>query len=42
MIARRLGVDDDIADLALYRLEDSGEALATRFIHRACRFSGKC
>jgi toxin ParE1/3/4 len=32
MIARRLGVDDDIAELALYLLEDSGEALATRFI----------
>ncbi len=32
MISRRAGVDDDIAELALYLLEQSGEPLATRFI----------
>ena len=32
MIRRRIGVDDDIAEIALYLLEQGGEATAMRFI----------
>jgi toxin ParE1/3/4 len=32
MIRRRVGVDDDIAEIAVYLLEDPGESTAMRFI----------
>jgi plasmid stabilization system protein ParE len=32
MIRRRVGVDDDIAEIALYLLEEAGESTAVRFI----------
>jgi toxin ParE1/3/4 len=32
MIRRRVGVDDDIAEIAVYLLEEAGEETAIRFI----------
>jgi plasmid stabilization system protein ParE len=32
MIRRRVGVDEDIAEIALYLLGQAGEAIAIRFI----------